>query len=39
MDAWSAARTSGRGAVVVDGMMIDEPYAAKATQLCAGGRI
>jgi citrate lyase subunit beta/citryl-CoA lyase len=33
VDAWQAAGTVGRGAVVVDGIMIDAPYAAKAEAL------
>lgn len=33
VDAWQAAGTVGRGAVVVDGVMIDAPYAAKAEAL------
>ena len=33
VDAWQAAGTAGHGAVVVDGVMIDAPYAANAEAL------
>ncbi|WP_345817115.1 CoA ester lyase (plasmid) [Paraburkholderia sp. PREW-6R] len=35
VEAWGAALARGHGAVSVDGVMIDQPYAARAAQLCA----
>lgn len=35
VEAWDAALARGHGAVSVDGVMIDQPYATRAAQLCA----
>jgi citrate lyase subunit beta/citryl-CoA lyase len=35
VDAWDEALARGHGAVSVDGVMIDQPYANRAAQLCA----
>ncbi|MGF6768210.1 citrate lyase subunit beta/citryl-CoA lyase [Paraburkholderia sp. GAS199] len=35
VEAWDAALARGHGAVSVDGVMIDQPYAKRAAELCA----